>query len=334
MASQKDVDLIRDKITQVLAVRPDGEQFGLLKNDGKFLYQWAYKAIRRLDNCDLSDMPQNSIDAIKKFVDGVASAAAIIKDLQSHPQQRDTVSNNLGAASILFHGQVHGMNEPLKCGGIAQIISYYSSDLEPLARDAKSNLQLTREYCDAAAKARKETEETRNAAKQAANEIAVATFADSFNQQAKDDEETAKWWFSATCAVAATTLGTTVALFFQYKSAWLRAIERENAAFPTSLAVGGVAIISVLFFALFLCARMYRANIHNAALNRHRRNALNTFTAFMAGAEDPAAKAAILNFAAQAIFTPQPTGFMAGRDGEMVGPQSVVAMFPGAKDGG
>lgn len=84
---------------------------------------------------------------------------------------------------------------------------------------------------------------------------------------------------------------------------------------PTSLQeviqyiVTKVILLSTLSFGIFWCARNYKAEKHNQTLNQHRANALMTFRAFVEGTDDVRVKDAILIQAAQAVFTPRPTGF-------------------------
>ena len=69
-------------------------------------------------------------------------------------------------------------------------------------------------------------------------------------------------------------------------------------------------VFSVLFYALTACVRTYRATRHNVVVNRHRQNALGTFQAFVKAASDDQTKDAVLIKATEAVFAPEPSGYL------------------------
>jgi hypothetical protein len=50
--------------------------------------------------------------------------------------------------------------------------------------------------------------------------------------------------------------------------------------------------------------------MHNSIVNRHRETALTTFATFVGSTDDPATKNAVLIQSTQAIFSPQPSGYL------------------------
>lgn len=93
-------------------------------------------------------------------------------------------------------------------------------------------------------------------------------------------------------------------------------------------------VISVLASATVWCVRTYRAHRHNHVVNMHRYHALGTFEAFAAGTQDsPDTRNALLLQAAQAIFSPQPTGYSGGGQEPSTQPQ-ILEIFRGASGGG
>lgn len=68
--------------------------------------------------------------------------------------------------------------------------------------------------------------------------------------------------------------------------------------------------VTLLSTALIFCIRNFSAQMHNLVVNRHRQKALRTFEVFAGATSDPATKNAVLVQATQAIFAPQPSGYL------------------------
>lgn len=81
--------------------------------------------------------------------------------------------------------------------------------------------------------------------------------------------------------------------------------------------------LSIFSVGIFISLRNYSACRHNCILNRHRQNALMTFDVFNKGAADPETKKAVLLQAMQAIFAPQPTGYLKAAAEAQSGPQII-----------
>jgi hypothetical protein len=71
-----------------------------------------------------------------------------------------------------------------------------------------------------------------------------------------------------------------------------------------------IFIITLLYGAVVWCARNFFASRHNFTVNRHRRNAMQTFRAFVGGTKDPVTQDFILRQAAVCAFSPQQTGYL------------------------
>jgi len=72
--------------------------------------------------------------------------------------------------------------------------------------------------------------------------------------------------------------------------------------------------VTVLLTALVFCLRNFSAMLHNQVVNRHRQTALMTFQTFVSSTEQPEVKSAVLLQATQAIFSPQPSGYLKGEN--------------------
>lgn len=95
---------------------------------------------------------------------------------------------------------------------------------------------------------------------------------------------------------------------FIHKWEWLGLIPNTN--YDTiQLALSKTLIFGVIAYMLLLCARNFLAHTHNAIVNKHRQNALLTFTALADAAQDTANQDIVLTHAAACIFSPQETGY-------------------------
>jgi hypothetical protein len=68
--------------------------------------------------------------------------------------------------------------------------------------------------------------------------------------------------------------------------------------------------VTLLSTALIFCIRNFSAMMHNLIVNRHRQTALTTFQVFVNGTSDDGTKNAVLVQSTQAIFAPQPSGYL------------------------
>ncbi|MBT1695916.1 hypothetical protein KK083_03445 [Fulvivirgaceae bacterium PWU4] len=97
----------------------------------------------------------------------------------------------------------------------------------------------------------------------------------------------------------------------------------DNNNYVLQITIVRLLTITILFYAIAICMKNYRAQKHNQVINRHRHNALITFETFNAGATDEGTKNAVLLEATRAIFGNQPTGF-GSKDGDVESPTNQV----------
>lgn len=75
--------------------------------------------------------------------------------------------------------------------------------------------------------------------------------------------------------------------------------------------ISKIFIATVLFYGLSICNKNYKINKHNEILNKHRKNALSSFQAFVdSPTADATTKNAVLLEATKTIYSAQQTGFM------------------------
>ena len=94
---------------------------------------------------------------------------------------------------------------------------------------------------------------------------------------------------------------------------YVRALQLPDIKDPLLLAehlVPRLVAVTLLSTALIFCIRNFSAMMHNLIVNRHRQTALTTFQVFVNGTGDEGTKNAVLIQSTQAIFAPQPSGYL------------------------
>jgi hypothetical protein len=143
-----------------------------------------------------------------------------------------------------------------------------------------------------------------------ASEQGVSQQAIYFKDEASNQELLADKWLTYTYRFAG-ALGTFAILsLFLHKFEW---IKPQGNGEMFQLITSKVLIFTVLGYLLIMAARNYATHKHNAVVNRHRQNALLTYRAIVAAAEDSGTQDIVLAHAASCIFSPQETGFANGR---------------------
>ena len=70
-----------------------------------------------------------------------------------------------------------------------------------------------------------------------------------------------------------------------------------------------IILFVVLFYALSVCMKNYKAHQHNMLINTHRYNALCTYDYFISASTDNEAKKSMLNSVFNTIFINQSTSY-------------------------
>lgn len=143
-------------------------------------------------------------------------------------------------------------------------------------------------------------------ARDAAAEQGVSKQAIHFKTEADKHETQAAVWLKR-------SVGTAIGLgVFAVISLYLHTLPGLDASDPykmAQIAVSKVLIFGVIAYMLILCAKNFLSHRHNEVVNRHRQNALATFTALVDATSDAASSDIVLSHAASCIFAPQETGY-------------------------
>lgn len=145
--------------------------------------------------------------------------------------------------------------------------------------------------------------------------LGVASYAERFQKESNQWDKSSKIWLVATLVSGIALL--IAAYCFGSPPANIKELH-------VALTWGSNRLVTLSIFsiAIFVCLRNYAACRHNCIVNRHRQNALLTFDVFNKGTSDDETKKAILLQSMQAIFAPQPTGYLKASETQS-GPQIV-----------
>jgi hypothetical protein len=176
-------------------------------------------------------------------------------------------------------------------------INTTAAEMHDRTKTAETEMQLRLNEADATLKSISEL----------AAKGAVSTHAKIFEQQAQRYNVESRWWLGAAAAfgLAAFLYAWFVVDVFTDKAA------TYTVAQSIQISVAKLAVFALLYFAITWTARTFGACKHNAVVNKHRQNALNTFDAFIEGTKDPDIKDQVLVKVSESIFSPEVTGFIA-----------------------
>lgn len=186
-----------------------------------------------------------------------------------------------------------------------------SQDFAQLERDARAATQATKN--DAAA-ALLELGEHRSAAATILGEVramaaeqGVSKQAIYFKGEADKHRDDSGIWLKYTIRTAV-GLGLFAIMSLFSNNIW--GLEPTDTYRTFQISTSKFLIFAVISYMLLLCARNFLSHKHNEVVNRHRQNALSTFTALAEATSDAASSDIVLSHAASCIFSPQDTGYV------------------------
>ncbi len=110
---------------------------------------------------------------------------------------------------------------------------------------------------------------------------------------------------------------------FLHKVPWLKP---DDAIQSIQLVTSKVLIFGVIGYMLILSAKNFLSHKHNSIVNKHRQNALMTYTALTDSATTEEVKDVVLSHASSCIFSPQDTGYI--KSESQNNNRSIVELLP------
>ena len=210
------------------------------------------------------------------------------------------------------------------------LISYSlhkTADFKRLESETKAVLQRFKDDADSVMDEmndlKSKADNTLELIRATAVEKGVTQQAIDFKSEADQNQEDADTWRSRTNKLAWALGGYAVLSLFVHKLPWLGI---ENTYDVVQLAISKVLIFTVISYMLYLSAKNFLSHKHNTVVNRHRQNALQTYTTLVEASGDSQTRDAVLLHAAACIYSPQPTGYSAG-SGDSQGATSVIELM-------
>jgi hypothetical protein len=317
-------------------------------------------------------VPGNYLEEMNRAAEGVLKIFAEVRDFSFQVYDPNAQRNNTAGRvaaqwreAISTTAQFVALGH-VTSGAVEQQISAFKGVVNLIAEGAK---KAADDYAgkisilEQAHKAQKdELEKVMNAAREAAKFEAVTAQSTAFDNEARE-ARTASWiWLSATVVVVVVSLWFVWFVFLKDLHPALAdplsvaKVKGTNAPTTATNAISSMSsteapaeakvitaallqqtiarilVVTLLYSAVVWCARNYFASCHNYIVNRHRRNAMNTFRAFVQGTDDKATQDFILRQAAACAFSPQQSGYLKDESLPTPGPASQIMEM--AKPGG
>lgn len=157
-----------------------------------------------------------------------------------------------------------------------------------------------------------------------ASEQGVSQQATYFKEESSEQEKLAIKWLDMTYGFAAAVGGFSFFSIFLHKIPFIAPTTTGD---MIQLVSSKILIFSVLGYMLIMSARNYSTHKHNAVVNRHRQNALLTYRAIVSAAGELNTHDIVLAHASSCIFSPQETGFSAGKGEGFTGSKAVLELM-------
>lgn len=155
------------------------------------------------------------------------------------------------------------------------------------------------------------------ATREAAASAGVAVFTEEFAAEARMLRKTSRYWLIATVLFTIAVGG--VAIW-----TWVFPINETSKVFLWQMLSSKLILISVLLTAALWCGRIYKALLHQSAVNRQKALGLKTFQAFTQAASDTQTKDAVLRATTHSIFAQMLTGYIDNKGATQEGDSKII----------
>ncbi len=185
-------------------------------------------------------------------------------------------------------------------GDVAQNIKNLSSaviEANTIVSNAKSDIETKQD----------EIQSIITAAREASAGAGAAVFTKDFSRESQRCADSAKTWLMSTVGLALAAISLGVAFVFLPQDGL------DSGQLMQQL-IGKFAILGFFITATLWCGRIYKALMHQSAINRHRSLSIQTLQAFANAAEDSQAKDAVLMEVTRAVFGSTQTGYIDSKE--------------------
>tara|TARA_R110002033_G_scaffold112889_1_gene158185 strand:- start:73 stop:1101 length:1029 start_codon:yes stop_codon:yes gene_type:complete len=315
MSDLSDFIVVEDVIEDLVRIQNfDAHSLVQLEKLGReFSFEEAVKPADRLISLfsklpkdALFEFPKSELELIQKLSKSVYNTFEQILNFNAKAPDAEATHSSLINTLLNSYQANFSKLFPLISFAVARTV-----DFNRLSEDGRAAVQSVRDQSKKALDDITATSKKADAVllevRDAAARQGVTQQARYFKEEAEFHSERAEQWKIGLFVMSGLVLicGAST-LFFRY-------IPFLTANTPTEaiqLVASKVLIFFILFYVLFVFSRNYSAHKHNSIVNKHRQNALMTFTTLAEAGSTVEARDVVLQHAAAAIYAPNDTGYM------------------------
>lgn len=299
-------DAVKDKMQGLLSLQPETyareTELGTELNfaDAIQTIENVQSLLKNLVHANLSIVPsqyhKKLFDNIQSFHDTLNKINRFSSTQGNPSEERKNILDNLYQNyQTIYNTCQHFQSAQSSAIETAEVKQVVEQTVAQVAAQAKGDLQEIN-------KLKEQAEQALSGITEQASREGVATEARHFTKEAKQHGENACWWLKAAGGAFVALLGA-AGYFYCFDT------PPDSAGIAWNHFIPRFSILGLLLFVNIILVGIYRAERHNAVVNRHRANALNTFETMTAATLAQDVKDAITLTAASAIYTPQDTGY-------------------------
>lgn len=281
---------------------------------GRHHFQTAVQPAQKLINffqtlepSQLDYFPNKQLDAIRDIANAVYSIFESIGRFEVEQAQPTVAEAQTNLVNQLNDNYQHAF------ATLSPLIAFAASkarDFTALERDARASLQSLKDQLGVSLaelnQYKDNAERILQEIRAVAAEQGVGNQAIHFGNEADDHEKSAQLWLKRSVW---TSIGLGAFAILSLGVHKIPYLVPANSYEASQLIVSKVLIFAVIGYMLLLSARNFLSHRHNAVVNRHRQNALATFTALVEAGSEPGSSDIVLTHASACIFAPQETGY-------------------------
>lgn len=197
---------------------------------------------------------------------------------------------------------------------LIQYLWSWQGHSDPARQEAQAALVDVQATRESLALIKQEAGEVLEAAKNAAVQSGVWSFADVFKTAADGYEKTAMVWLKVSVVSGVILLGILILFVLQLINT-LDTTTEKGIELGLQVFIAKVLVLSFASIFVLQLFKNFSINKHLETLNRHRQHCLTSFEAFVKSAKDETTMDAVLVQATKAIFDAGDTGYVSHRDG-------------------
>ena len=252
---------------------------------------------------DFAKVPGATQIALFVHIDKVNGCIKTIRNFNPKADNRSTETHrNITAELQKEYNSIFKLFNSINTAKIATGNNDLDKVIEQFEGKRQTQFLKLEAAVDQAQQGANQVEQLAKAASDVGAKKGIATESRHFHNESAKHEESAGKWLKCSIGLGFALLALVVWFYFCDKPP-------VSNAFAWNHFIPRFSLLGVLIFLEIILIGIYRAERHNAVVNKHRANALNTFETMTAATLSQDVKDAVTLTAAGAIYAPQETGF-------------------------